>query len=98
MNVFVPFWNLNCGTGVPNGSRKKNDPLKSPTPSEINLIADTVAVAPLVEPTNFVPTVIYPKNLPCASSTKLPRSIFKTVDDAEYRSGNVSPELYGFVV
>ena len=48
LNVFVPFWNLNCGTGVPKGSRKKNEPFKSPTLSDINLMLETVAVAPLV--------------------------------------------------
>ena len=83
LNVFVPFWNLNCGIGVPKGSRKKNDPLKLPTVSDTNLMSDTVAVAPLVAPTNLIPVSIYPKNLPCASSTKPATSIFKTVDDAE---------------
>ena len=98
LNVFVPFVNLNCGTGVASGSLKKNDPFKSPNVSDINLIFDTVAVAPLVEPTNFIPVSIYPKNLPCASSTNPDISMFKTVDDAEYRLGNVNPELYGFWV
>ena len=40
--------------------------------------------------------MIYPKNLPCASSTKLPRSIFKTVDDAEYKSGKNNFEFKYF--
>ena len=48
LNVFSPFLNLTAGTGVDNGSLKKNDPCKSPTLSEINLTFDTVAVAPLV--------------------------------------------------
>ena len=98
LNVFVPFWNLNCGTGEPKGLRKKNDPLKSPTESDINLILETVAVALLVDPTNFIPVSMYPKNLPCASSTSDAISIFKTVEDAEYKLGKVNPELYGLVV
>ena len=98
LNVFVPFWNLNCGTGVPKGSLKKNDPFRSPTLSDINLILETVAVAPLVLPTNLRPVSIYPKNLPCASSTNEATSMFKTVDDAEYKLGRVNPVLYGLVV
>ena len=41
---------------------------------------------------------MYPKNLPCASSTSDAISMFKTVEDAEYKLGKVNPELYGLVV
>ena len=58
LNVFSPFLNLTDGTGVDNGFLKKNDPATSPTLSEINLIFDTVAVAPLVLPTNLIPFLI----------------------------------------
>ena len=58
LNVFSPFVNLNAGAGVVSGSLIKNAPFKSPTLSEINLIFETVAVAPLVLPTNFIPFVI----------------------------------------
>ena len=58
LNVFSPFLHLTAGTGVDNGFLKKNDPCKLPTLSEINLIFDTVAVAPLVLPTNFIPFFI----------------------------------------
>ena len=57
-----------------------------------------MAVAPLVLPTNLRPVSIYPKNLPCASSTNEATSMFKTVDDAEYKLGSVNPVLYGLVV
>ena len=83
---------------MPKGSLKKNDPCKLPTLSDINRILETVAVAPLVLPTNLRPVSIYPKNLPCASSTNEATSMFKTVDDAEYKLGKVNPVLYGLVV
>ena len=97
LNVFVPFVNLNCGAGLDNGSRKKKDPKRSPTASDINLGVLTVAVAPLEDPTNLIPDSIRPKKLPCASSTKDARSIFKTVDDDEYKLANVIDVLYGLV-
>ena len=64
LNDLTPFVNLNFGVGLLSGSLKKNEPFKSPKASEINLILLTVAVAPLVLPTNFNPFLIRPKNRP----------------------------------
>ena len=53
LNVFVPVLNKFGGFGVVFASLKKNDPIKSPQLSLTNFTLDTVATAPLVNPTNF---------------------------------------------
>ena len=58
LNVFSPFLNLTAGTGVDKGSLNKNYTWTFPTLSDINLIFETVAVAPLVLPTNFKPVLM----------------------------------------
>ena len=95
LNVLVPFLNLNGGSGTARGSLKKKDPIVSPKVSLISLILDTVAIAPLVWPSNVIPFSILPKNLPCASSANDAISTLRTVADAEYPVGSVIDVLYG---
>ena len=58
VNVLVPV--LNVGAEGTVGSGKNNDQSNDPALSVINLIADTVAIAPLDCPINFIQVVIYP--------------------------------------
>ena len=86
LNVFVPFWNLNCGTGVPKDHGRRMILLNHLQYQILILYLILLQLLHLLLPTNFIPVSIYPKNLPCASSTKPAISIFKTVDDAEYKT------------
>ena len=58
VNVLVPV--LNEGADGIVGSGKNRDPINDPALSVINLIALTLAIAPLDCPTNFILVVIYP--------------------------------------
>ena len=58
VNVLVPV--LNEGADGIVGSGKNRDPINDPALSVINLIAVTLAIAPLDCPINFIPLVIYP--------------------------------------
>ena len=58
----------------------------------------TYATAPLVWPTSFVPTLTYPKYLPCASSESAKVSTFKTLLDWLYVDERFSDFAYGFIL
>ena len=58
VNVLVPV--LNVGAEGTVGSGKNRDQRRTPALSVISLILDTVAIAPLDCPTNFIPVVMYP--------------------------------------
>ena len=58
VNVLVPV--LNVGAEGTVGSGKNREPIRTPALSVISLILDTVAIAPLDWPINFIPVVMYP--------------------------------------
>ena len=60
LNVFVPVLNKFDGFGSVFGSLKKKEPIKSPQLSLTNFTFATLAIAPLVKPTNLTFFLTYP--------------------------------------